>query len=1063
MILNSKQFQEEYAQETLALQLRGITIGNYTAMVCLPLFNVLDFFLIPGQQVFFLELRLLSTAILGAGILFAKIRVDFVKRHLFAFTYFSAIITTIPIIVMIKFYKGHESPYYVGLILIITCTSLIIPWSIVQGGIVYGTIYAGYLGCIFIFDDIIHWSLFINNNFFLSSFILFSLLSLYIQEINRKKEFLTRIELRKANITIKSAYDKLEQLDKLKTNFFSNVSHEIRTPLTLIMGPLQNLLVEPVVQANSKVQQHLKIMLKNAKILYQLLSDLLDFSKLESGKASLSLEVMSLTAQIHEIISSFASAAENKKITIFFKNECNIPLLQYDPYKMERVLYNLLSNAIKFTPSGGEIIVNLKKEEGDLKISVKDTGIGIQPEEQKRIFDRFCQADEGSKRQHGGTGIGLSLVKEFTELHGGTVRVDSEPGKGSVFTVKLPYESLIIPEKRNNDSDVRVTEFLHKPQMVVSPSFEKQNKEIMPIEKKTPSVQSRRQAFTRQQILVIEDNSDIADYINSILSPYFTVITAENGQEGYETACNLKPDLILSDWMMPLKTGVEVCREVKDNKELARIPFVLLTSKAETEAKVDALESGADDYLTKPFDKKELLARIANLLKSRDFEIQLQKKNIFLAHYDTLTKLPNRRLFINHLTQSLSQARFAKQQVAIAYIHLDRFAIFNKTLGYAAGDLILQAVAEHLTKCARAEDFLARLEGGDFIVMFLGDSKVENIDKIIQNIIRNVTEMHYSLNGHKVTLTTSIGLSIFPTDGEDSEILLNGANIALNRAKEEGGNTYRFYKEEMNKQLMERFVLETHLRRALQKGEFLVYYQPKVDIRKGCIIGAEALVRWKHQEWGLLNPSKFIPLAEELGLVSKINEWVLLTACKQNKAWQQAGLPPIQVSVNLSSQQFSEENLIAYSERVLKATDLDIKYLDFEVTESSAMKNAHQACAILHKLKTMGASISIDDFGTGYSSLSYLQGFPIHTVKIDQSFIRDMNKSRESKSIVIAIVAMVHSLGLKVVAEGVEDEEQLAFLRSINCDAIQGYLFSQPIPAVKFGNLLAGGKCLSLL
>ena len=1068
MTIISKQIQKEFTRETLNLQLKRITMAIYAAMVLVPLFNILDLFVFPEQQMFFLKLRLLSVAFLGAGVFLIKSRENFVKRYLFEFTFVSTLVVSIPITIMIMFYGGHESPYYAGLILVIFCTSLLMPWSIVQGCIVFGTIYAGYLGSIVLFDDISNVSILLNNNFFLLSCIVFSIVSLYIHQNYRKNEFLSRIKLRKANDAIKTAYDQLEHFDKLKTNFFSNVSHEIRTPLTLIMGPLQDLLVEPLVQASSKIQRHLRIMLKNAATLHQLLSDLLDFSKLESGKASLNLEVMDLPAHIREIVSSFTLMADSKGITISFQSKCEIPLLKYDSYKIERVLYNLLSNAVKFTPSGGAVVVGLEKEGDDLKISVKDTGIGILPEEQEMIFDRFRQADEGSKRQHGGTGIGLSLVKEFTKLHGGVVRVDNGPGKGSVFTVSLPYNSLKTAEKRDERFDEKMSELHHKPQVIAPPALEQLTNAITFVDKKTQSAQTERaagqtsaeQTSARLKILVIEDNSDMVDYIISIISPYFEVITSANGHDGYKAACDLKPDLILSDWMMPLKSGIEVCKEIKSNKETAHVPFVLLTSKAEMEAKIDALRSGADDYLTKPFDKIELLARIVNLLKNSVLEALLHKENIFLAYYDTLTKLPNHRLFSDRLIQTLAQAGRYKQQVAIAFLNLDRFKNINETLGYATGDLLLQAIAERLQNCLRKEDSLARRGGDEFLAMFLGTSKVQDISKIAQEILKNVSETHYPLNGHNVLLTASIGLSIYPTDSKDSEVLLKNADIAMNRAKEEGGNTFQFYRKDMNKQALEILELETNLRRALQNKEFLVYYQPKVDLNNGHITGTEALVRWKHRDWGLVSPSKFIPLAEDIGLVSDINEWVLYAACRQNKAWQAAGLPPIQVAVNLSSQQFTKQNLIDLSCRVLKETELDIKFLEFEVTESSAMQNIDTTSDILRKLKEKGVSISIDDFGTGYSSLSYLRTFPVHTVKIDQSFIRDMIREPESRSIVIAIVAMVHSLGLKVIAEGVEEEEQLAFLRSINCDAIQGYFFSRPLPAAELGNLLAEGKCL---
>lgn len=632
-----KQFRKEYVQENLNLQLNGITMGIYAAIVLVPLFNILDFLVFPEQQMFFLKLRLLCTALLGVGIFLIKVQEDFVKRYMFVFTFVATMIVSISIIIMIMFYEGHESPYYVGLILVITGSSLLMPWSIVQGGIVYGTIYAGYMGSIFSFDYITNWPLFFSNNFFMLSFIIYSLFSLYAHQISRKNEFLSRIELRKANDTIKIAYEEIKNLDELKTKFFINISHDIRTPLTLIMVPLQNLLDGTIAHANDKVKQHLRSILKNAEILHMLLDNLLDFSKLEAGKANLELGVMDLNIHIHNIVTSFTSMAESKGITIFFKSESKIPVLRYDSNKVERVIYNLLSNAIKFTPKGGTVSVGLKKIDDDLRILIKDTGIGIRTEDQKKIFDRFYQVDENNKRYYGGTGIGLTLVKEFIELHGGKVWVESKQGNGSVFTISLPYNSLKTTETMKDVPCLEEIDFQHKPKSAIKPTLEKSTDPIMLKEEIFQSDQTEKQASQRQKILVIEDSSDIADYITIILSPYFEVITSANGEDGYKMACDKLPDLILSDWMMPLKTGIEVCKEVKNNKELAHIPFVLLTGRVVIDAKDGALESGADDYIIKPFNRKELLARIANLLKNRELEAKLQKENIFLSDYDRHT------------------------------------------------------------------------------------------------------------------------------------------------------------------------------------------------------------------------------------------------------------------------------------------------------------------------------------------------------------------------------------------------------------------------------------------
>ncbi|MDI3547347.1 MAG: hypothetical protein PWR10_999 [Halanaerobiales bacterium] len=423
------------------------------------------------------------------------------------------------------------------------------------------------------------------------------------------------------------------------------------------------------------------------------------------------------------------------------------------------------------------------------------------------------------------------------------------------------------------------------------------------------------------------------------------------------------------------------------------------------------------------------------------------------VYHDALTGLPNRMLFNDRFTQALAHAYRNRQKLAVLFLDLDRFKNINDTQGYNVGDQLLQGVAERLTDLVREDDTVARMGGDEFILLLPEIAQAENATKIAKKILE-AFKQPLMIGGHEFYITSSIGIVFYPNDGEDAETLLKNADIAMYRAKEQGGNNYQLYDPMMNVKASERLVLENSLRYALEREEFVVYYQPQVSISTGKIIGMEALIRWQHPEWGLLSPAEFIPLAEETGLIIPIGEWVLRTACAQNKAWQEAGYPPVHVAVNLSARQFQQQNLVETVTRVLKETGLEPHYLELEITESIAMQNADFTIVMLRHLEEMGIHISIDDFGTGYSSLSYLKHFPLDTLKIDQSFVRDLTIDPNNKAIVIAIIAMAHSLKFKVIAEGVETQEQLAFLKQQQCDGIQGYLFSKPLPAEAFEKIL---------
>ncbi len=433
----------------------------------------------------------------------------------------------------------------------------------------------------------------------------------------------------------------------------------------------------------------------------------------------------------------------------------------------------------------------------------------------------------------------------------------------------------------------------------------------------------------------------------------------------------------------------------------------------------------------------------------------------YQASHDLLTNLPNRAQFNEKLSWHLAEASQKRQMLGVCFLDLDRFKTINDTLGHAVGDRLLQKVSKRVLSCLRPQDVFARWGGDEFTLLLPQLQSLEEAAEIAQKIL-DVLKPAFKLQGHQLHITSSIGIAVYPDDGVDGETLLSNADAALYRTKAQGRNNYQFYKAAMNSQATELLILENDLHQALAQGEFILHYQPQVNIITGEISGMEALIRWHHPTLGLIPPAKFIPLAEENGLIVPIGEWVLRTACTQNQIWQKVGLPALRMAVNLSARQFQQPNLTEMIAQILQQTGLKPEFLELEITETVAMENAETTTEILSKLHQMGVKISIDDFGTGYSSLGYLKKFPLHTLKIDRSFVQDLTDGDSASdraglrdaAIVMAIMALGNILNLRVIAEGVQTEEQLNCLRSLACQDMQGYLFSRPIPAEEATQLL---------
>ena len=584
-------------------------------------------------------------------------------------------------------------------------------------------------------------------------------------------------------------------------------------------------------------------------------------------------------------------------------------------------------------------------------------------------------------------------------------------------------------------------------------------------------------------VLVIDDMAENLAVIGEALtSSGFEVRVASSGATGLELARREPPpNLILLDIMMPEMDGHEVLRRLKGAAETRDIPVIFLTAMDDSRDVVAGLAHGAVDYITKPCPPEVVLARVQTHLELARARERLSTQNAWLeaevarrtadvqrylaqlerrSNYDDLTNLPNHNLLMDRLAQAMSRSARNAQQTAAIAINLDRFKAVNNSLGHAAGDEALRETARRLAAGVNDLDTLARGDGDEFIVV-AEVASTEAAEQLARRLL-SALEPPFRLIGQELRLVASMGIAMFPKDGGSGEEVLKNAASAMMKAKAAGGNGFQFYEAEMNRRSLERLQMEADLRHAIEQGQLVLHYQPQVNLHVGQIIGAEALVRWQHPSRGLIMPSDFIPLAEECGLIAPLGEWVMRAACRQNKLWQDAGLRPISISVNLSAHQFLAQNVVALAASILTETGLDPAYLELELTESAVMADAAAFIDATRDLKNLAVTLSIDDFGTGYSSLSYLRRFAIDRLKIDQSFVRELTYEPNSAAIALAIISLAHTLRLSVIAEGVETEGQLNFLRKHGCDEMQGFHFSRPIPAVEFEQMLRDDRRLEV-
>lgn len=556
-------------------------------------------------------------------------------------------------------------------------------------------------------------------------------------------------------------------------------------------------------------------------------------------------------------------------------------------------------------------------------------------------------------------------------------------------------------------------------------------------------------------ILVVDDSSVNVSLLERTLrgAGYTSITTTTDPRAVCDLYREHRYDLVLLDVMMPGMDGFEVLRQLTAIETEGYLPVLVLT--AQPGHKLQALQAGARDFVSKPFDQIELLHRVHNLLEVRLLLRDARRYGRLLEHYDPLTGLPNRRLFHDLLATTLARPEEVRGVVSVMFVMIDRFTALNDALGREAGGVLLRSIGERLIGCIGPMDTVARLEGGLFGLVTAtpgGDPQGAGMVALrVREALRPPLEAE--AEAARLSVTASIGIAVAPTDSMDADTLLGYAAIAGRDATSAGGDTYRFYSSSMNAHALSALKLEHELRDAIARDEFVLHYQPKMHITSGEWSGVEALLRWDRPGHGLVLPGEFIPALEESGLIIPVGNWVIETACRQIREWMDRDQGIIRVAVNVSGKQFLRPGFVLGIAQALRHHEIPPAALDIEITESVVMGHGEETNDVLHQLKALGVGLAIDDFGTGYSSLSYLQRFPIDTIKIDTSFIRDVTAGPDGGAIATAIISMARSLKLKVVAEGVETKPQVEFLRQHACDEIQGYFYSPPVPPVTLAQL----------
>ena len=568
-----------------------------------------------------------------------------------------------------------------------------------------------------------------------------------------------------------------------------------------------------------------------------------------------------------------------------------------------------------------------------------------------------------------------------------------------------------------------------------------------------PAIQEDNDQLFNASIVIVDDESTTMEVVKAYLEEtgYRNFVLIEESIHAMASLERQRPDLLLLDLKMPQVSGFDLLKEIRMHPKLNHLPVIILTSSSDNQDKLQALDLGATDFLAKPVDSSELQLRVRNTLAAKAYQDRL-------TFYDPLTRLPNRHLFMESLDWGLTSARDDEEKLALMCIELDQFDKIRDTMGLLAGDEILRQFTLRFQKVIKGIDMMGRMEVDEYVPVNLfrldggvftlilhrihSERDAAGVAACLLEAVRSVL----LVKNTELYLTASIGIATYPTEDGDSHSMLQLASSAKDHVKANGGGSFQFSSRQINTQYQQRLSLEARLRKALDRHELILYYQPKVDVQTNRIAGVEALLRWQVNEATMIPPDKFIPIAEETGLIIPIGQWVMGEACRQLSAWQRVGKSPIGMAVNLSPAQFQNKQMPDVFQQIVKNSGVSPQFLTLEVTENMFLDDIDRKIASMHRLKDQGIKLALDDFGTGYSSLSYLKNLPLDELKIDRSFFIDLFKDAKSSALVSTMIYLSRSLNLTTVAEGVETDEQLSFLKKGACDLYQGYLFSRPLP-----------------
>lgn len=847
-------------------------------------------------------------------------------------------------------------------------------------------------------------------------------------------------ELKTANEELQRLYAKTLELDRLKSDFFTNVSHELRTPLTLIMSPLKERLAKRDLPDVERRED--EMMLRNARLLFRHVSDLLDAAKVEAGHMQAHYVRFDLSALARVTAAQFESMAHEHRLAFEVDAPGSVEV-EADSAMIQRVIINLLANAIKFTPAGGRTRLQVHAEEDWAILEVADNGPGIPESMREAVFERFRQVDSGSQRAHGGTGLGLAIVKDFVALHHGTVGASQAPGGGALFTVRIPLRA---PAGTTLE---KVAEQVD-PAVLASVGDEFRPSDLPGQETDVAGV-----AADTPLILVVEDNVDLNRFIADALRPRYRVVSAGDGREGLEMARTRRPDMILTDIMMPGMSGDRMVAELRRQVEFSDVPIVVLTARMDDALRVSLFEMGVQGYVNKPFSVDELLVRVNAVVRSRRRAMDELRR---LNYFDSLTKLPNRSLLEDRMQQAMADSARAGDCGAVLLLDLDGFKKINDSIGHAAGDRVLVQVADRLQRRVRESDTVARFSGDSFVVVTEHSgsdaaASAKAAAALAEELRRDVAQA-CMVDGRDIHCTASVGVTLFCGTAIATGALLQQAELAMYRAKAGGRDAVRFYAAQMQVDLDTRNRIESELRDAIGGGQLRLHFQIQVAAT-GAPRGAEALVRWEHPTRSWIYPDAFISVAEDSGLIEPLGRWVLDEACAQLARWSRVEVARhLRIAVNVSAKQLRSPDFVDEVLGSVRRHGADPRTLEIEITESVALQDVDDSVTKLADLRRHGVTISLDDFGTGNSSLAYLTRLPFDQIKIDKSFVDSLPDGHQARMVAQAIIALGKGLKLEVIAEGVETPGQRDWLRENGCDLFQGYLYSRPIDAEAFVRLL---------